>query len=97
MELHESADAAHDWKTFLAFARRLLADRKGAAEKESADPAGPYDLCGADGWQNVTIEDFFEAAIAWAESTEFGRTQGLSPDEPWRQFAAFLYCGKIYE
>jgi hypothetical protein len=75
MELHESADAAHDWKTFLAFARQLLADREGAAEKESADPPGPYDLCGANGWQNVTIEGFLEAAIAC-----LGRIDGIRPN-----------------
>lgn len=97
MELLEAAYAAQDWKTFLAFARQLLADREAAAKKESANPPGPYDLCGANGWQNLTIEDFLEAAIAWAESTEFGKAQGLSPDNPWKQFAAFLYCGKIYE
>ena len=48
------------------------------------------------GWENSTMEDFLESATAWAESTNFGENQGLSGN-PWRQFAAFLYCGKIYE
>jgi len=97
MTLNEAAQAAHDRKTFLAFARLLLADREAAAHEESVNPPGPYDLCGRGGWQNATIDGFLEAAISWAEDTEFGQTQGLSPDEPWTQFAVFLYCGKIYE
>jgi acyl-CoA synthetase (AMP-forming)/AMP-acid ligase II len=27
----------------------------------------------------------------------FGISQGLQPSNSWQQFAAFLYCGKIYE
>ena len=48
-------------------------------------------------WENETIEDFLEASIAWATESDFGQTQGLSTDSPWRQFAVFLYVGKIYE
>jgi len=95
MELHEQADAVTDWHSLLAFARALVADREDdiAKEKQSASPRfGP----GANGWENGSIEAFLDAAIRWAESTVFGETQGLSGN-PWRQFAAFLYCGKIYE
>lgn len=48
-------------------------------------------------WENTSVETFLEAAIAWAEDSEFGIRQGLSPSNPWAQFATFLYCGKIYE
>lgn len=48
-------------------------------------------------WENTSVETFLEAAIAWAEGSEFGIRQGLSPSNPWAQFATFLYCGKIYE
>jgi len=34
---------------------------------------------------------------AWAKDSEFGIRQGLKDASPWRKFAAFLYCGKIYE
>lgn len=48
-------------------------------------------------WENTSVEAFLDAAIAWAEVNEFGIRQGLSPSNPWAQFATFLYCGKIYE
>ncbi|MBS7600567.1 hypothetical protein BV82_10745 [Pseudomonas donghuensis] len=48
-------------------------------------------------WENTTIEAFLEGAISWAESSGFGLSQGLLPSNSWRQFAVFLYCGKIYE
>ena len=48
-------------------------------------------------WQNATLEDFLDSAIAWAEDSDFGIDQGLSSSNPWAQFATFLYCGKIYE
>ena len=47
--------------------------------------------------QNITIEPFLEAACAWAEDTDFGARQDLSGASPWKKFAVFLYCGKIYE
>ena len=96
MELHEAADAVHDWQTFLDFARQLIHDREDEVEKEKASPSHPCDR-GANGWENGTIEAFLDAACSWAESTRFGETQGLPFDNPWRKFAAFLYCGKIYE
>jgi hypothetical protein len=41
--------------------------------------------------------DFLEAASAWAEATKMGETLGLPADPTWKNFAVFLYCGKIYE
>jgi hypothetical protein len=96
MELHEHADAVHDRRTLLDFVRALIADREDEVAKEAGSPSSPYGA-GANGWQNGTIEDFLEAASGWAESTNFGEAQGLSVANPWRQFAVFLYCGKIYE
>jgi hypothetical protein len=97
MELHQALDAVCDENTFLQFARQLLADREAAAEEERERPPHPSALYGARGWQNVTIDGFLEAAIAWTEDSAFGTRQGLSRDNPWKQFAVFLYCGKIYE
>ena len=96
MKLHEACDAVKDQTTFLVFARLLLADREAAANQHPKFPSimeGPA----AGGWENVFIETFLEAAIAWAEDSNFGVNQGLSPENPWGQFASFLYCGKIYE
>lgn len=50
-----------------------------------------------DGWENTTKEAFLNASISWAEDSDFGLSQGIAPSNPWRQFAVFLYCGKIYE
>jgi hypothetical protein len=95
VELHEQADAVCDERTLLDFIRALVADPEDEVAKEARSPSSPYGP-GANGWQNIKIEHFLEAASRWAESTNFGQTQGLSGNH-WRQFAAFLYCGKIYE
>jgi hypothetical protein len=91
-----SPDSVTDLPTFLEFVRHLTAERVAAVRAEQArasHPAGPD----AGGWENTSIEAFLEAATSWAEATNMGLTQGLSPDNPWKQFAVFLYCGKIYE
>lgn len=80
-QLHEQLDKVTDEATFLAFVHALVVDRRGDAEH----------------WENGSIEDFLEAASAWAENSAFGSKQGLSLTSPWRKFATFLYCGKIYE
>jgi hypothetical protein len=89
-------NAVHDRESFLMFVEALAADRKAAVAAERSTPSGPF---GPDrsGWENVTIEAFLEAALAWAEATSMGVTQGLPVEPSWRAFAAFLCCGKIYE
>ena len=96
MELHQLAESVSDEKSFLAFVAALQRDRELAVAAERASPAAEF---GPDrgGWENVTIESFLEAARAWAEDSEFGARQGLKDASPWKRFAVFLYCGKIYE
>ncbi|HEU4635718.1 MAG TPA: hypothetical protein VFS41_06025 [Edaphobacter sp.] len=95
MELHQLAESVSDEKSFLAFVDALRRDRELAASAENASLADRY---GPErGWENVTIESFLEAAHAWAEDTDFGARQDLREASPWRKFAIFLYCGKIYE
>jgi hypothetical protein len=94
--LHELLDSVKDESTFLAFASALRLDRIEEEAKEAESASNPYES-GANGWENTTIEQFLGSAIAWAESTNVGLTQGLDPANPWRRFADFLYCGKIYE
>ncbi len=96
MELHKLIDTVNDEKTFLKFVAELRKDREKEVKAQSATPIddcgrGPY------GWENHTIEDFLEAAQAWAEASKFGDSQDLKDASPWKKFAAFLYCGKIYE
>ena len=92
IELHEMIEEVNDEKSFLKFVEALTEDR-------SLEDSKSVDLCGrgSRGWENHSIEDFLEAAHAWAESTNVGASQGMSEDSPWKRFAAFLYCGKIYE
>ena len=88
-------DSVTDEASFLAFVRGLEVDRRLAAALEEQDPDG-YDA--PRGWQNNTIEQFLESALAWAEDSQFGRRQDLGEaTSPWRRLAVFLYCGKIYE
>jgi hypothetical protein len=96
MDLHKALESVTDLPSFLTFAQFLAADRADEARKEAIQPshfAGP----GVNGWENGSIEDFLDAAIRWAEATDMGLSQGLSAENPWKRFAVFLYCGKIYE
>jgi hypothetical protein len=95
MQLVEALDSVVDSASFLEFARLLAEDRIDEVQKEAIRPSSPYGP-GANGWENRSIEGFLHAAIAWAEETEVGLSQGLA-DNPWKRFAVFLYCGKIYE
>jgi len=83
-----------DEDSFLVFVRDLATDSKLAEALAKTDPLDPAPR----GWQNATIEQFLEAATAWAEESAFGRAR-LPEDttSPWRRFAAFLYAGKTYE
>ncbi|MBD7976580.1 DUF7660 family protein [Serpens gallinarum] len=96
MDASKLLEDVKDIESFLVFARALAADRAASVVQEKANPSSPYGS-DANGWENTTIESFLESAIAWAEASDFGLTQGLSLSNPWKQFAAFLYCGKIYE
>jgi hypothetical protein len=95
-ELNDLIEEVNDEQSFLLFVDALLKDRIAEVKAQEGDP---IDDCGRGplGWENHTIEDFLEAAYAWAESTNIGSTQDLACVSPWRRFAAFLYCGKIYE
>lgn len=96
MELHEQLEAVNDEQSFLAFVKALQLDRVTAVAEESRVPPSPYGQ-DAGSWENVSIESFLESALAWAEASDFGANQGLASTNPWKKFAVFLYCGKIYE
>lgn len=96
MNVADALETVKDRHSFLTFARLLAADRADEVEKEKSSPSSPYGR-GANGWENGTIEAFLDAACSWAESTDFGLSQELKTDNPWKQFAVFLYCGKVYE
>jgi hypothetical protein len=90
--------AVHDLESFFAFVRALIADRAAAVEAEKQKLTPFLGLVqDAGGWYNVTIQAYLEAALGWAEDTGMGESQGLPIAPSWEAFAAFLYCGKIYE
>ena len=81
MTLIELLDKVDDEKSFSIFVGALISD----FQKSPGE------------WQNSTIETFLESALAWAEASDFGSTQGLKDASQWKKFASFLYTGKIYE
>ncbi len=84
--LYEHLQQVKDRETFKAFITALIKDRLDSIKQEKINPSSPYGP-DANGWENITIEAFFEAALAHG-----------APIEPsWESFAEFLYCGKIYE
>jgi hypothetical protein len=96
MPLEQLLDQVTDRSSFFIFVSALIADREKEVEEEKHMPTNPYGG-GVTGWENVTIERFLEAALAWAQSTNMGQTQGLPEEPSWKAFAVFLYCGKVYE
>ena len=95
MDVSKLLEVVKDLESFLVFARALAADRAASVAHEKENLSSPYGS-DANDWENTTIESFLEGAIAWAEASDFGITQGLSLSNPWKQFAVFLYCGKNY-
>ena len=91
-ELGQALDAVKDESSFLAFVKALVADRE-QHEGKAIDEVGFVE-----DWENNNISGFLEAAVSWAEDSNFGVNQepALAANK-WKQFAVFLYCGKIYE
>ena len=86
----------HDRESFFEFVRSLCEDRKASKAAERISPSSPYSP-DAGGWENITIESFLEAALAWAEDSGKTEGRGLASEPSWRSFAIFLLAGKYYE
>jgi hypothetical protein len=95
-KLEDFLERVNDRDSFFAFVRALIRDREREVALESVSPSSPQEP-GAMGWENRTIESYLVSALAWAESSDMGRDQGVPGPPSWKSFAAFLYCGKIYE
>ncbi|AVG15340.1 hypothetical protein CFN79_05390 [Chromobacterium vaccinii] len=90
-QLFATLKSVNDEASFLVFARSLQADR------EAADGAS-LTLDGFQGeWANNSIATFIEAAVVWAEDSDFGVCPGPKASNPWALFAAFLWAGRGYE
>jgi hypothetical protein len=90
MNLNNILENVKDEKTFLGFAKALLDDRRKEDLFDSIDECGR----GKNGWENHTIESFLEAAIAWADDSNFSNHKETNL---WKKFALFLFMGKHYE
>jgi hypothetical protein len=83
--------AVQDEKTLLLFVTALAADRASVEHL----PQTPDGFQG--GWANCSISMFLDAAVSWAEDSNFGARPGPKPQNPWSTFAMFLYAGRGYE
>ena len=91
-ELHQVLEEVKDEVSFLAFVKALITDRE-PHEGKATDEVGFVE-----DWANNDISGFLESAVAWAEDSGFGEKQRPElAKNRWKQFATFLYCGKIYE
>lgn len=89
-DLFELLESVHDRASFLAFVEALAAERTEAERLEAEDPVR-YQLGGALGWQNSSISNFLSCAVAGMEA------HPAEQQATWKQFAEFLWLGKIYE
>lgn len=92
---HDMPDpvAVHDRASFERFFEALIRDREHAESMERASPLA-HSCEGARGWQNTTISQYLECALAGASAQSgWSSEQGLT----WRDLAIFLYLGKVYE
>ena len=65
-------EKVNDEESFILFVKELVKNREEAIRSQKENPSSPYGP-DAGGWENTTIERYFEGAIAWAEDSEFGR------------------------
>lgn len=97
-ELFAVLELVHDEETFLRFLTALQHDNEASEAQERLMPSSPYGPA-ARGWENTTIDRFFEAAVRWARASSKGLplVNYLPPSNPWRRCAEILYAAKGYE
>jgi hypothetical protein len=95
-ELSEALEAVHDEESFLQFLLALRDDREESIAQEKMTPNSPYGP-DAGGWENTTIERFFDTAVRWARDSVNGHPFYKRPDNPWRRCADILFAAKGYE
>jgi hypothetical protein len=87
---HLDPDTVSDRESFINFVQALVDDRKQAETLERDQPES-YRWDGANGWQNSTISTFLEGALSGSDARK------VAAEPSWRDFALFLFLGKIYE
>lgn len=89
-------DAVRDRDSFRFFVESLIADREKAERMERDSPAY-WKWGGANNWQNNSIAAFLSAGTAYFDHHDCPHRESNSVAPTWRDFAEFLYFGKIYE
>jgi hypothetical protein len=95
-ELSQALKSVHDEETFLQFLLALRDDREASIAMEQEAPSSPYGP-DAGGWENTTIERFFDTAVRWARDSMNGNPFYTKPDNPWRRCADILFAAIGYE
>ncbi len=95
LELKDLADQVTDELSLVKFMQALGADFADERVKEEASRSSPYGP-GANGWENPPLDEFFEAACAWAEDSRDALPLEVAQN-PWRRCAHILLMGKLYE
>jgi hypothetical protein len=95
-ELFAALQSVRDEETFLQFLLALRDDREASVALEKTNPSSPYSP-EAKGWENTTIERFFDTAVRWARDSVNGNPFYKRPDNPWRRCADILFAAKGYE
>jgi hypothetical protein len=95
-ELSEALEAVHDEESFLQFLLALRDHREASIAQEKVTPSSPY---GPDalGWENTTIERFFDTAVRYARDSVNVNPHYTRPDNPWRRCADILFGAIGYE
>ena len=94
--LSAALEKVHDEETFLQFLVAIRDDREASIAEEKLAPSSPYGP-DARGWENTTIERFFDTAVRWAHDTENGNPFYTRPENPWRRCAEILFAAISYE
>lgn len=95
MELDNALDNVTDYESFLVFVRALVEDWEDEVAKEKLQPSNPHGP-GANGWEHGTIGAYLDAALR-CEVGNARKSKKRDKKASWRDFADFLYRGKLYE
>jgi len=95
-ELTQAWKAVHDEESFLQFLLALRDHREASIEQEKKTPSSPWGP-GALGWENTTIERYFDTAVQWARDSVNGNPHYKRPDDPWKRVADILVAAIGYE
>ena len=94
--LSDALEAVQDEESFLRFLLALRDHREASIAQEKIAPSSPFGP-EALGWENTTIERFFDTAVRWARDSVNGNPFYKRPENPWRRCADILHGAIVYE